>query len=116
MEKFSYHDMDGYYIVFERPGLQEFLDYLFANYIVSVWTAATKDYAILEDSLITAASTSTEKSVESLKNVDEYVKIEHMLLDILQHKPEQKYCYNHLLQLQQQFAYSIINFAQPHLY
>jgi len=34
----------------------------------------TKDYAILEDSLITAASTSTEKSVESLKNVDEYVK------------------------------------------
>ena len=46
MEKFSYHDMDGYYIVFERPGLQPFLDYLFANYIVSVWTAATKDYAI----------------------------------------------------------------------
>jgi TFIIF-interacting CTD phosphatase-like protein len=46
MEKFTYHDMDGYYIVFERPGLQEFLDYLFKNYIVSVWTAATKDYAI----------------------------------------------------------------------
>lgn len=45
-EKFTYHDMDGYYIVFERPGLQEFLDWLFKNYNVSVWTAASKDYAL----------------------------------------------------------------------
>ena len=44
--KFSIHDMDGYYIVFERPGLQEFLDYLFKNYTISIWTAATKDYAL----------------------------------------------------------------------
>jgi TFIIF-interacting CTD phosphatase-like protein len=45
-KKFKFHDMDGYYIVFERPGLQDFLDYLFANFQVSVWTAASKDYAI----------------------------------------------------------------------
>jgi TFIIF-interacting CTD phosphatase-like protein len=38
--------MDGYYIVFERPGLQPFLDWLFKNYNVSVWTAASKDYAL----------------------------------------------------------------------
>lgn len=44
--QFSIHNMDGYYIVFERPGLQEFLDNLFANYNVSVWTAASKDYAL----------------------------------------------------------------------
>ncbi len=44
-KKFISHDMDGYYIVFERPGLQEFLDYLFKNFNVSVWTAASKDYA-----------------------------------------------------------------------
>lgn len=44
--KFKYHDMDGYYIVFERPGVQKFLDDLFKNYIVSVWTAASKDYAL----------------------------------------------------------------------
>lgn len=44
--KFSYKDMDGYYVVFERPGLQEFLDYLFENFNVSVWTAASKDYAL----------------------------------------------------------------------
>jgi TFIIF-interacting CTD phosphatase-like protein len=44
--KFKYHDMDGYYIVFERPGLQDFLDFLFKTYTVSVWTAASKDYAL----------------------------------------------------------------------
>ncbi len=43
---YKYHNMDNYYIVFERPGLQEFLDYLFDNFNVSVWTAATKDYAL----------------------------------------------------------------------
>ena len=35
----------SFYIVFERPGLQDFLDYLFDNFKVLVWTAATKDYA-----------------------------------------------------------------------
>lgn len=44
--KFVFHDMDGYYIVFERPNLQEFLDFAFENFNVSVWTAASKDYAI----------------------------------------------------------------------
>jgi TFIIF-interacting CTD phosphatase-like protein len=44
--QFPVYDMDGFYIVFERPGLQEFLDDLFETYDVSVWTAATKDYAL----------------------------------------------------------------------
>jgi hypothetical protein len=46
MKKFRFHNMDDYYIVFERPGLQEFLTYLFDNFNVSVWTAASKDYAL----------------------------------------------------------------------
>ena len=46
MSKFKHINMDGYYTVFERPNLQIFLDYLFNNYNVSVWTAASKDYAI----------------------------------------------------------------------
>lgn len=46
INKFTYHNMDGYYIVFERPHLQDFLDWLFENYNVAVWTAATKDYAL----------------------------------------------------------------------
>lgn len=45
-KKFNFYDMDGYYIVFERPNLQDFLDYLFTNFNVSVWTAASKDYAL----------------------------------------------------------------------
>lgn len=38
-------DMEDYYKVFKRPGLDEFLDYLFDNFTVSIWTAATGDYA-----------------------------------------------------------------------
>ena len=29
--KFKTHDMDDYYTVVERPGVQEFLDYIFEN-------------------------------------------------------------------------------------
>ena len=43
--KFDFQIMPNFYIIFERPYLQEFLTYIFANYNVSVWTAATKDYA-----------------------------------------------------------------------
>lgn len=39
-------NMDDVYTVFERPYLQEFLDYIFSRYNVSVWTAASKDYAL----------------------------------------------------------------------
>lgn len=46
MSMFKHVDMDGYYTVFERPHLQKFLDYLFNNYNVSIWTAASKDYAL----------------------------------------------------------------------
>lgn len=42
----EYDDMDGYYHVFSRPGLQKFLDFAFKNFNVSVWTAASKDYAL----------------------------------------------------------------------
>lgn len=45
-KNFTFKDMEGYYIVFERPGLQKFLTYIFKNFNVSVWTAATKDYAL----------------------------------------------------------------------
>jgi TFIIF-interacting CTD phosphatase-like protein len=48
-EKAKYFDpieMDNYYTVFERPGLQDFLDFIFENFNVSVWTAASKDYAL----------------------------------------------------------------------
>jgi TFIIF-interacting CTD phosphatase-like protein len=44
--KFDHVEMDSYYTVFERPGLQDFLDFVFENFNVSIWTAASKDYAL----------------------------------------------------------------------
>jgi TFIIF-interacting CTD phosphatase-like protein len=46
MKLFRYSTMDNYYYIFERPRLQEFLTYLFKNFKVSIWTAASKDYAL----------------------------------------------------------------------
>lgn len=40
------HDIDKLYLCVERPYLKEFLDYLYANFDVSIWTAATKSYMI----------------------------------------------------------------------
>jgi len=38
------HKMDNDYYVFERPGLQDFLDWLHKNYNISIWSAASPDY------------------------------------------------------------------------
>ena len=46
VDKFNFEDMDNVYIVFERPYLQNFLNYLFKNFNVSIWTAASKSYAL----------------------------------------------------------------------
>jgi hypothetical protein len=43
---FTYHVMDNDYIITERPGVQDFLDFVFAHFNVSVWTAASKEYAL----------------------------------------------------------------------
>ena len=43
---FTIHNMEDYYIVFERPYLQEFLDYIFEHFNVSIWSAASKNYVL----------------------------------------------------------------------
>jgi TFIIF-interacting CTD phosphatase-like protein len=43
---FDFRNMDRDYIVFERPGLQEFLDFLFEKCNVSVWSAGSKPYVL----------------------------------------------------------------------
>lgn len=45
-KRFDFENMDDYYVIFERPYLQKFLDYLFENFNVNIWTAASKDYAL----------------------------------------------------------------------
>lgn len=44
--KLEYKDMDGYYRVFSRPHLKTFIDYAFNNFDITIWTAASKDYAL----------------------------------------------------------------------
>lgn len=45
--QYDYKDMATYgYRIFGRPGLQEFLDFLFDNFNVSVFTAAEQEYAL----------------------------------------------------------------------
>lgn len=44
--KFRFEIMENYYIIFERPYLQQFLTFIFKNFNVSIWTAASKDYAL----------------------------------------------------------------------
>lgn len=44
--KFDSKNMDDYYLITARPHLQPFLDFLFRNFKVSVWTAASKEYAL----------------------------------------------------------------------
>lgn len=44
MHSKPHHRMDDDYVIFERPGLQEFLDYLCENFNVMVWSAASPDY------------------------------------------------------------------------
>jgi len=46
INKFDVTRMDDYYLIFHRPYLQKFLDYIFRNYNVSVWSAGTKDYVL----------------------------------------------------------------------
>jgi hypothetical protein len=45
-KKFNFENMEDYYIIFERPHLQKFLNFLFKHFNVSIWTAASKDYAL----------------------------------------------------------------------
>ena len=45
-KKFNFETMEDFYIIFQRPHLQEFLDFIFENFNVCIWTAASKDYAL----------------------------------------------------------------------
>ncbi len=44
LNKLKHHKLDDDYVIFERPGLQKFLDWLFNNFNVNVWSAASPDY------------------------------------------------------------------------
>jgi hypothetical protein len=43
-KRFNSQKLEDEYVIFERPGLQLFLNYLFKHFNVSVWSAGTKSY------------------------------------------------------------------------
>lgn len=45
-QQLTVYNMEDYYLVYERPYLQEFLDYIFEHFNVSVWSAASKNYVL----------------------------------------------------------------------
>jgi TFIIF-interacting CTD phosphatase-like protein len=44
LSKLKYHNMNDEYYVFERPGLHRFLDWLYQNFNIMIWSAASPDY------------------------------------------------------------------------
>lgn len=46
INNFDIHNMEHYYIIFERPYLQKFLDFIFDNFNVTIWSAASKNYVL----------------------------------------------------------------------
>jgi TFIIF-interacting CTD phosphatase-like protein len=95
-EKFDkQYQMEDYYHVFGRPHLEVFLDYIFENFKVAVWTAASQMYALSiiqnfvmtkpdrrlefilfdyhnEHSIKHARGTKDLKFLESFYNIEEY--------------------------------------------
>ena len=61
-----FHNMENEYLIFERPHLQEFLTWLFENCHVSVWTAASKDYAlfIIENCILKNPENTPERHLD----------------------------------------------------
>src|SRR5580658_9229282 len=58
MSIFEWKSLEGEYKVFARPHLQEFLTWLFSHFNVSVWTAASKSYALfIIDEFVLAGKT-----------------------------------------------------------
>jgi TFIIF-interacting CTD phosphatase-like protein len=55
-------EMKDFYIVFGRPHLDVFLDFLFKNFSVAVWTAASQMYAlaVVENFILTKPSRKLE--------------------------------------------------------
>ena len=44
VKNFKHHNFENAYVILERPGLQDFLDWAFKHFSVSIWSAASPDY------------------------------------------------------------------------
>jgi hypothetical protein len=66
------YTMDGYYHIIARPNLDIFLDFLFKNFRVAVWTAASQLYAlsIIDKLILTKANRELEFILFDYHNED----------------------------------------------
>jgi hypothetical protein len=71
----KYSDMENYYRIFHRPYLQEFLDFIFENFNVSIWTAASKDYALFIVSNILHVKSSHENGKNPVNRANRAFKL-----------------------------------------
>jgi TFIIF-interacting CTD phosphatase-like protein len=77
--------MDSAYVTYERPGLQDFLDFAFENFNVYIWTAGGKEYAVrLVENIIMRVN----PKKRDIKNIH-----------FNYHCEQSKYEYNHLKDL-----------------
>lgn len=69
-DRFKFHEFKGF-VIFERPGLKPFLTWLFANFRVSIWSAATSDYVtFIADNVIRRSS---KRKIEHMFTYDDCV-------------------------------------------
>ena len=66
-ELYIHHNFDNDFIVLERPGLQDFLDWLFVHFNVSVWSAASPDYV---DFIVSNIVTKNNRKLKRVLNSD----------------------------------------------
>lgn len=78
LHSMKFHKMDDDYYVFERPGLQDFLDWLFKNYNVSIWSAASPDYV---DFIVKNIVEKNGRQVEYVLNSDNCEKCQKIFGD-----------------------------------
>jgi hypothetical protein len=88
--KYKCYEMDKDYLVCERPNLQSFLTWLFRNFNVMVWSAASPDYVdFIVDKIVIGNRTerkieyvfNSEKCDESRKHYNDDLKNLNMLWD-----------------------------------
>jgi hypothetical protein len=93
IEKFVRYNFEDIYIILERPGLQKFLDWLFENFNVSIWSAGSSDYVNFIKKYIIIGSTNRHlervlhsKHCDKSQHYygDDHIKKLDMLWEILQ--------------------------------
>ena len=88
VESFKHHNFENMYLILERPGLQNFLDWIFDHFNVSIWSAASPDYVdFIAKNIIIGSKKRKLKRILNSNNCDKSQQIygeEHLKkLDLL---------------------------------